>query len=164
MPTQEKYKLQRLLEMRERARDQSALHLAGCREQLRLAEAELEERKSAVDNCRKEQTETQAEMIKKSGGGIRSTEIVRYRQHLKDLREKEIRLQNLAAEQETVVRRAEQTVEKALLALAEASKETKVIEKHRENWQTAKKTEADRREQKTGDEIGAILHEQRKFE
>lgn len=164
MPAQEKYNLQRLLEMRERAREQAALHLAGCREQLRLAQAELEERRRAVDGCRIEQNKAQEEMIEKAAGGIRSTEIARYRQHLKDLREKEIMLQGLAAEQDAVVRRAEQTVEKAFLGLAEASKEAKVIEKHRENWQTAKKTEADRREQKIGDEIGAILFERRKFE
>lgn len=164
MPAPEKYNLQRLLEMRERARDEAALYLAGCRDELQLAENELDRRKQAVEDCRRAQTEAQGAMIEKSSGGIRSSEIVRHRGHLTDLREKEAELRAAVEEQKGTVARAEQKVEKALTALGEASKEAKVIEKHRENWLAAKKNEAARREQKTGDEIGAILHERRKFE
>lgn len=150
--------------MRERARDDAALYAAECRRQLTAAENELNNRKQAVENCRRTQREMQIQMTDKSRGGIKSTEIVRYRRHLADLREREILLLDAVEEQKAVVRRAEQTVEKALDKLGEAAKETKVIEKHRENWRRAIKIEGERREQKSNDETGAILHGRQKFD
>lgn len=164
MAREEKYNLQRLLEMRERSRDEAAVYLAECRRLLTAAEDELKNRNQAVEDCRKAQRETERQMIEKSGGGIKSMEIVRFRQHLADLREREAELTTAVEEQKRAVERHAQTVEKALGALNEAAKETKVIEKHRENWTTAKRIDANRREQKTNDEIGAILHERQKFE
>lgn len=164
MPNAEKYRLLRLLEIRERAREQAAIQLGECRRQLKLTEIELENRKQAVEDCRKAQNKTQIQMIEKSKGGIKSGEIARFRQHLSDLRESETNLIAAVAEQKKTVERAEQTVEKALNFLSEASKEAKVIDKHRENWRVEKKIETDRREQKSNDEIGAILHDRKRFE
>ncbi|MGI8786269.1 MAG: flagellar FliJ family protein [Pyrinomonadaceae bacterium] len=164
MPKQEKYNLQRLLEMRERLRDDAALYLAECRRQLTLAEIELTNREQAVENCRQEQKTVQTQMIEKSESGIKSSEIVRYRQHLADLRELETKLLAAVEEQKRAVERAAKTAEKALDALREKSKEAKVIEKHRENWRSERKSETARREQKSNDEIGAILHERQRFE
>lgn len=160
----DKYKLQRLLEMRERTRDDAALFLTECRRELTATENELNKRKKSVENCRREQAETQNGLIEKSQSGMKSSEIVRYRQRLADLRESEKSLIAAVEEQKAVVLRAEQKVDKALNALNEAAKEVKVIEKHRENWQTEKKIESERREQKLNDEIGAILHERQRFE
>ncbi|MEP6901756.1 MAG: flagellar FliJ family protein [Actinomycetota bacterium] len=164
MPQPEKYNLQRLLEMRERARDEAALYLAECRRLLNLAEIELRSRKKAVENCRQQQQSAQAQMIEKSGGGIKSGEIVRYRQHLAALRGEEMKLRAAVEEQKRVVERAQLTIEKALDELDEKAKEVKVIEKHRENWRLKQKTEAAQRETKSNDEISSILHERQKFE
>lgn len=160
----EKYKLQRLLEMRERTRDDAALYLADCRRELTAAENELKKREKSVENCRREQMETQKALIEKSQSGMKTSEIIGYRQRLSDLRENEISLIAAVEDQKTVVARAEQKVDKALDALNETAKEVKVIEKHRENWQTENKIENERREQKLNDEIGAILHERQGFE
>lgn len=164
MPNTEKYRLQRLLEIRERAREQAAIGLAECRRQLSLAELELENRKQAVTDCRQAQIETQTQMTEKSSGGIKSSEIVRFRQHLTDLREHETKLLAAVEDQKRVIIRAEATVEKAFNVLSEASKEAKVIDKHREHWRVDQKIETERREQKSNDEIGAILHDRRRFE
>ncbi|MET0753989.1 MAG: flagellar FliJ family protein [Pyrinomonadaceae bacterium] len=160
----EKYNLQRLLEMRERARDQAAFYLAECRRQLAIAENELENRKQAVEACRNEQIEIQNSLAGKSGVGIKANEIVRFRQYLIDLREKEARLLKAVEDQKAVIAREEKKVEKAFGELGEAAKELKVIEKHRESWQIEIKKDAERREQKSNDETGAILHERQKFE
>lgn len=159
-----KYNLQRLLEMRERARDAAVQYLEECRRQLARAEDELITRKSQVEVCRREQTRLQDALIGKSQGGIKSTDIVRFRQYLGDLREKEIRLLKSVEEQKAIITREERKVEKALTELTQTAKELKVIEKHRENWQLENKKEALRREMKTNDETGAILHERQKFE
>lgn len=164
MAKQEKYDLQRLLEMRERAREEAGLYLAECRRQLAAAEAESERRKQAVEDCRRAQTDAQQQLIEKSSGGMKSSEIVHHRAHLAYLREQETQLLAAVEEQKRVIERAAQTVEKALGALQEAAKETKVIEKHRENWRLAKRIETTRREQKTNDEIGGLLHDRQRFE
>lgn len=164
MAATEKYKLQRLLEMRERTRDDAALYLAECRRELSSAENELKRREKAVEDCRREQAETQKSLIEKSQSGMKSSEMVRYRQRLSDLREHETSLLMAVEEQKNVILRVEQKVEKALNTLSEAAKEVKVIEKHRENWQLEKRTENERREQKLNDEIGALLHERQRFE
>lgn len=163
MPKKETYNLQRLLEMRRRECDEAAIFLTECRQQLAYEENELSNRRQAVKDCRLEQQKLQSEMIEKSFSGIKQTAIARFRQHLTDLREKETELLDKVEKQKHEVERAEQEVEKALEKLNEAAKEAKVIEKHRENWQTEQKIEGTRREQKTNDEIAAILHERQKL-
>ena len=164
MPKQEKYNLQRLLEVRERARESAVQYLAERRSRLAATERELAKREKAVSDCRLAQQTAQTEMLEKSKDGIKNSEIIIHRQHLIDLREKETELIAAVEQQKAVVLRAEKEVEKALELLTEASKELQTIEKHRENWRQAKRVELTRQEQKSNDEIGAILHERGKFE
>ena len=164
MPKPEKYNLQRLLEVRERARESAVKFLAHCRYEAALAETELAVRKNAVEDCRQAQRRAQSEMLEKTKVGFKTKEMIIHRQHLIDLREKEAELLKTVEQQKSVVARAEEEVEKALLALNEATKEMQVIEKHRENWRRGKRIEFVRKEQKTNDEIGAILHERQKHE
>lgn len=150
--------------MRERARDEAAVYLAECRKILAAAEEELAKREKAVEDCRRTQRKIQNQLAEKTNGGMKTSEILRFRQHLIDLREHEEQLLKTVEEQKRTVQRHAQTVEKALNALQEAAKETKVIEKHRENWTSEKRLETNRGEQKTNDEIGSILHERQKLE
>jgi flagellar export protein FliJ len=164
MSQAEKYNLQRLLEMRERARDDAAIRLAEARRQLQLAEDELQTRKRSVEDCRREQIEIQNALSGKSNAGIKANELARFRQYLIDLRGKEIYLLKAVEDQKQIVLREEKKVEKAFVELNEAAKELKVIEKHRENWRDESKKESTRREQKSNDETAQILHERQKFE
>ena len=164
MPKPEKYNLQRLLEVRERARESAVEFLAQKRAELAEAERELTARKKAVVDCRTAQRTAETEMMEKARGGMKNQEIIIHRQRLFDLREIEKDLIKAVEQQKIIVGRTEEEVEKALQLLTEATKELQAIEKHRENWQKARKIEANRQEQKIGDEIGAILHERRKFE
>lgn len=164
MPKPEKYNLQRLLEVRERARESAVKFLAQCRYELALAETELAARQKSVEDCRQAQQRAQTEMLEKTKVGFKTKEMIIHRQHLIDLREKETELLATVEQQKTIVARAEQEVEKALIAVGEATKEMQVIEKHRENWRRGKQVEFAWREQKTNDEIGAILHERHKYE
>jgi len=164
MPKQKKYKLQRVLEIRGRARDDAAAFLGECREELIVQENELVRRKKIVENCRDEQKKADKEMIEASQTGIRTSEIVKYREHLADLREKEKSLIELVKDQKSVILRAEEKVEKATENLREAEKEVKVIEKHRENWDSKNALEIRKLEQKENDEIGMIMHNNRTFE
>lgn len=164
MPKLEKYHLQKLLELRERTRENAVEVLAEKRTRLAAAERELAAREKAVADCRQMQNRAQKEFAEKAKGGIKNREIIVHRQHLIDLRETETELLAAVEQQKIIVHSAETEVEKALQAVVEATKELQAIEKHRENWQREKRVEANRREQKNNDETGAILHERRKFE
>ncbi len=164
MPKLEKYNLQRLLEVRTRTREQAIQSLGECRLKLAAAETELAARNQAVKNCRQTQRQAHTAMAKKMRGAVKNSEILYHRQYLIDLREQEIELLAAVEQQKSIVERAEAEVETALLAVKEATKEMQVIEKHKENWQREKKVEATRKEQKSNDEIGAILHERSRNE
>src|SRR5207244_10322453 len=116
------------------------------------------------ENCSSDKIEIQNALTRKVRDRIKANEITRFRQYLVDLREKETELLKSVEEQEKAVAREEKKVEKAFDGLNEAARELKVIEKHRENWQIEQKKDAERREQKSNDEIGAILHKRSKFE
>ena len=163
MPKEE-YNLRRVLEMRERARDDAAAALAETRRLLGLAEDELQNRVQAVENCRLEQVKISQEMAENLRAGMRSSEIVRYRQYLTDLRGRETKLLEAVEEQKFVVGRAEKAGEKDMDALNEAAKELKVIEKHRENWQKKIKKKAAKKEERLNDEISQIIYERQGFE
>ena len=164
MPKPEKYHLQKLLELRERAKAAAVEVLARKRAQSVAAETELAAREKAAADCRAAQRTAQTAMIEKSKHGIKNSEIIIYRRHLIDLRMREAELLAAVGQQKIVVQRADSEVEKALETLTEMMKELQTIEKHRDNWRREKRVEANRKEQKNNDETSAILHERRKFE
>lgn len=164
MPKKKTYKLQRVLEIRERARDDAALSLKECRDELEAQENELRRREKKVEDCRKQQKKIDKQMVENAEEGIKSSEMVKYREHLVDLRDIEKGFLELVKDQKSVVTRAESKVAKALENLREAEMEVKVIEKHRENWDKKNAEEIRRLEKKENDEIGTLMHNNRSFE
>lgn len=153
-----KYKLQAVLNVRDRARQEASRLLAARRAQLAAEEEELARRQQAVADCREQQTVAQAKMIEQANAGTEARQLVMYRAHLADLRRQEGELVAAADEQRERVKRAEAEVDKAIAALIEASKELQVMEKHRQSWREQTRLEEARREQKTNDEIGTTLN------
>jgi len=152
-----KYRLQSVMDARERAKREAARLLALRRGQLDDAEEELARRKEAVERCRRQQRDARAKMLAEGARGAEARRLVEYRTHLSDLRAKEEELSDAVAQQRLAVARAEREVETALANLAESSKEFSVVEKHREHWREDRRRDATRREQKLGDEIAATL-------
>ena len=153
-----KYRLQPVLEVRERAKQEAAKVVALRRAQLDAAGQELERREGELALCRGRQQDAHAKMLEEAQGGAEARSIVAHRTHLADLRRQEGELLAAIEEQRAVVARAERELEDALARLAEASKDARVIEKHRENWREGERRTEQRREQKIGDEIAALLH------
>lgn len=152
------YKLQPLLDMRGRAKQEATRRVAARRTQLAEAEAELTQREQAVADCRAQQAAAQEEMMREVKGGVQARRVVAHRTHLADLRQIEQDLRGQLEQQKTVVLRAESELENALAALIEASKELQVIEKHRQEWNQRTQRAEQRRQQKLSDEIGSIIH------
>ena len=159
-----KYKLQPVLDVRDRAKQEAMRRVAQRRAQLAEAEAELARRERALEECRAQQAEARAKMLNEMEPGAEAGHLVTHRTHLADLRNTEGELLSSVEQQHAAVARAEGELETALAALVEASKEVRAIEKHREDWgQRVRRTEQ-RREQKLSDEIGSILHGRKRGE
>jgi flagellar export protein FliJ len=157
-----KYKLKVVKDVRERAKKDAMQFLAQCRLYLAETEAELAQREKAVENCLRQQEDNQKSLLENMRNGADVRLIVAYRAYSSDLKNKETELRDLLKEQEEVVEKAQLEVEKAMEKLAEAGKELKVIEKHKENWERRQRREINLKEQKLSDEIGAILFERNK--
>lgn len=156
-----KYRLQAVQDMRQRAKDQAAELVALRRQELADAETELKRRKKAVLECRKNQ-EIQAEkLMTEFLKGVTAQSIIGHRTYIDALKDEEKILRNRVDEQQLVVEKAEQQVEIAVQALVEATKELKVIETHREKWETETRKELERKEQKMNDEIGSNLYQRK---
>lgn len=156
-----KYKLQPVLDVRDRAKREAARRVAARRAQLAEEEAELSRRQRLVAECRERQESARGNMLTQLEGGTQAHRVVSDRTHLSDLREQESELKERVAEQRKVVALAESELELALSALVEASKELQVIEKHREEQARQTRRAEQRREQKLSDEIGVIIHGRR---
>jgi flagellar export protein FliJ len=156
-----KYRLQAVQDMRQRAKDKAAEFVAVRRQELAEAEAELARRKKAVLECKEKQELQSEKMMVELMQGVAANKIVAHRGFLDLLKEEELNLRKKVDEQEIAVEKAEQNVESAMQALIEATKELKVIETHREKWETETRKEFEKKEQKMNDEIGATLYQRR---
>ena len=157
-----KYRLQTVMNARERAKQEQARVVGMRREQLAEAERELARREEEVVLCRRRQAEAHEALFDSARQGAEAARLTERRAHIADLRRLEQELIAAALQQRDVVARRERELEAALEALREASKDFQAIERHRERWQEEQRRDLTRREQKMGDEIAAILREQRR--
>lgn len=153
------YRLQTLLEIRQRAKEaaeqafaQAMQELAKEREKLKEMEADLERRKAE----RKEKVMAYlAEVMKKGVGAGGLNMMNRFEERLKD---EEAQLSLEIDQQKEAVKAAEQNVEQKRYEMAEAAKELMAIEKHKEGWAKQVKKEREMREELAQEEIGNALH------
>jgi flagellar export protein FliJ len=156
------YRLQTLLEMRERAEEEAkqafseaVKALAAEQKKLKELETDLERRKAE----RKGKIQAyMAEIMKKGANPGAMTQMNRFEQRLKD-EEAQVALE--IERQKEAVHDAEKLVEQRRLEMAEAAKEKKAIEKHKENWAKQVKYERQQKEDMSTEEIGNTLHLQR---
>ncbi|GMU63028.1 MAG: hypothetical protein AMXMBFR34_47910 [Myxococcaceae bacterium] len=93
------------------------------------------------------------------GGGIGGfQQMNRFEQRLKD-EEAQVALE--IERQKEVVVQADKLVEQRRMEMAEAAKEKKAIEKHRDNWKAEVRKERMAKEEMNQEEIGNTLHLQR---
>ena len=152
------YRLQTLLEMRERAKEEaeqafSAAIKAHEKEKLELKrlEEDLEKRKAE----RKQKVMAYLNEVMAKGAGINGMNMMsRFEQRLKD-EEAQVALE--VERQREAVKVAEKLVERRRQEMADATMELKAIEKHKENWSKQVKYERQQREELTQEEIGSAL-------
>jgi len=157
-----KYRLETVLTIRNRAREEAARQVALRLGQLEQAEEELNRRQKKLQACYEQQNKAQTAMSEELSQGIQARSILAHQNYLNDLRKIEIELKNDVEKQIQVVTKAENELEKAREKLVETARELKSIEVHKANWQVSEQKVQAKREQKISDEIGAILHGRRK--
>jgi flagellar export protein FliJ len=156
------YRLQTLLEMRERAEEEAKQAFA---EAMKACEAEKRKLADLVADLERRKAERKgkiqaymAEIMKKGANPGSMTQINRFEARLKD-EEAQVALE--IDRQKEVVVEAEKLVEQRRLEMADAAKEKKAIEKHKENWMKQVKYERQQKEDMSTEEIGNTLHLQR---
>lgn len=153
------YRLQTLLEIRARAKEaaeqafaQAMQALTEEKRKLKEMEEDLERRKAE----RKQKVMAYLSEVMKTGTGAGGLKMMnRFEERLKD---EEAQLALDIEGQKEAVKAAEAVVEQRRAEMAEAAKELKAIEKHKEGWQTQLKKEREAREDLAQEEIGNTLH------
>jgi flagellar biosynthesis chaperone FliJ len=157
-----KYRLQVVENMRATAKSQAAEFVALCRQKLADEERELVRRKDLVVEMQERQQEEQEQMFLKIQTGFIAGDMMAHKDYMLKLKDEENKRQQQVENQQLIVEKAKQEVDKALVKLTEASKELKVLETHHEKWTANVKKEAERKEEKMNDEIGANLYQRRR--
>jgi flagellar export protein FliJ len=153
------YRLKAVLQLREQAKEAAEQAFAAAQVELNKAKTELKrleddlarrkvERKAKVDAYLKE-------VMAKGVGAGGLAGMNRFEERLKD---EEAALALEIENQKEVVKQAESLVEQRRAEMAEAAKELKAIEKHKENWAKEVKALRDKREEMNQEEIGNALH------
>ena len=152
------YRLETLLEMRARAKEEAEQAFSAA---IKALEKEKQELKRLEDDLARRKAERKQKVmaylneVMAKGAGINGMNMMsRFEQRLKD-EEAQVALE--VERQKEVVKVAERTVEQKRRDMAEAAKELKAIEKHKDNWKQQVKHERQQREELTQEEIGNAL-------
>lgn len=153
------YRLQTLLEIRETAEEEAKQAFA---DQMRVVTSEQTALKKLEEDLERRKQERKAkvqaymaEVMKRGVFATGMTQMNRFEQKLKD-DEAQVAL-DIEKQKETV-RQAELLLETRRSEMAEAAKDKKAIEKHKENWKKDVKKQRDDREDMQGEEVGNALH------
>ncbi len=152
------YRLQTLLEIRERAKEAAETAFSEAVKEVELAKVEqkrLEDDLTQRKATRKEKINAYLKEVMAKGigaGGLSG--LNRFEDRLKD-EEAQVALE--IENQKEVVKSREREREAKRGEMAEAAKELKAIEKHKENWLKGVKAERATREELSQEEIGNAL-------
>lgn len=153
------YRLQTLLEIRETAEEEAKQVFA---DQMRVVSKEQESLKKLEADLERRKAERKAkvqaymgEVMKRGVFATGMTQMNRFEQKLKD-DEAQVALD--IEKQKEAVRQAEILLEQRRSEMADAAKDKKAIEKHKDTWKKDVKKQRDDREDMQGEEIGNALH------
>lgn len=153
------YRLQTLLEIRQRAKEaaeqafsEAVREVTRQEQQQQKLEQDLEQRKAD----RKHKVDLYLQEIMARGAGVSGMNSMnRYEQRLKD-EEAQVALE--IERQKEVVKRAKKAMEEKRQEMAQAAMDLKAIEKHKEKWLKEVKAARQAREELAQEEIGNALH------
>lgn len=153
------YRLQTLLEIREREEEAAKQAFSAAMQEAareRKVQAQMEQDLETRKVERKAKVQAHMKEVMSKGAGISALATMNtYENRLKD---EEAQLALEIERQKDVVREADRVVEKRRFEMAEAAKELKAIEKHKDKWAQQVRAERQAREELSQEEIGNALH------
>lgn len=159
MPALPPYRLQTLLELRERKKEEAERELSRTMAELKAAQdkqaaMELElERMVAKREARRRDY-----MERAMKGEIAAMEAVNINKYIERLKEQEALQQDAIDGQKAVVAQREEDVDVARKALIKANQELKALEKHKEKWLEEVKKEIAAKEEQVMDELAQSIY------
>lgn len=159
MSKQVKYRLQPILDEKERLREDAIQFLNKKKDELKAEEKKLEQIKEELTAAIERKNLMTQEYNDKMFSGKYTVDEIKIRKiHIEDMILKIEEIKQAVENQRKAVARAEGEVRKAEDALIAASKEVQVMEKHKENWHQALKEEERKKEAKQLEEIAQIMY------
>ena len=157
------YRLQTVLEMRERAEEAAKEAFATAMRALSEAQAEQKRMEDDLARRKRERAEKVAAYLQDAlSKGSAANAMQNMNRFEARLRDEEAQLAEKIQRQKEVVAQRQAEADGKRAELAEASKEKKAIEKHKETWAKQVRHEREVREENNQDEIGSALHLARK--
>ncbi len=153
------YRLQVLIDLRERAKVEKEEALAQTKKMLQMEQQKLEDlRKQLQDMCESRDQKHQEFMEKTQSGEIGINGYLQAERYLKRVDEQIVEFEETEIkEQEKRIVFAEQEVEWAFEEMLAAMQEFKALEKHRENWAAEVKKERKKKEADNQEEIATTI-------
>ncbi|MBN2430368.1 MAG: hypothetical protein JXQ27_02785 [Acidobacteria bacterium] len=157
------YRLEPVLEQREKAKHEAEMALAAAREtleeeisKLKELEAEKEKKLQQIELTRRQRDQKALE------GTLTVEQSRQYKLYIQRLHNDAKEIDIVIYKQARAVERAEENVAKAKDHLLQCAKEYEAMAKHKERWLEERKTEMDKKEQKLMEEIGMGQYFKRK--
>jgi flagellar biosynthesis chaperone FliJ len=153
------YRLQIVLDQREREKDAAQKELLERQKELNAEQDKLkriEEMRREVDRKKARATEEFQASLMKAGTNV-AEEADRHDWYQKAMDEEALRIDAEILKQKQAIRRAEQKVDEAKQELNRATIALEAMKKHKEKFLKQAKLEADIKEQNVADEVGEVL-------
>ena len=155
-----KYRLQPVLDSKEKKKKDAEQALAEARKELAKQQQLLQERENDVLKAVETKQEFTAQFMEKMDQGMDLPKITQGKAYIEVLKQKIVTAKKKVEDQKKVVALSEKKVETAIGKLTETTKEMKVIEKHKENWIDTEKRELEAKEEKEQEEVAQNIYQQ----
>jgi flagellar export protein FliJ len=150
-----KYRLEPVLEQREKEKHQAEMALVAAQEALEQEIVKLKELEAEKEKKLEEIELTREKREQKARDGELTVEQSRqYKLYIQRLHNEAKEMDVVIYKQARAVERAEENVSKAKDHLLQCAKEYEAMAKHKEKWLEERKTELEKKEQKLMEEIG----------
>ncbi len=159
-----KYRLQIILDKRQKAKEESEKALGEAQKALDLEKKKEQDCVQAIEEAKQRKENAKQELNRKIMEGSLSVEKIKMgKEHLKGLDFEIKKAHERLEQQKEKVREAEAFLEERRLDLIEKTKDFQAIEKHKEKWGQNLKKEMEAAEQNEQEEVGNVLFLQRKI-
>ena len=165
MPALPPYRLQTLLEMRERKKEAAERFLSECMRNLKTEQDRQKAMEQELERMiAKRDTKRREYMEQAMRGEISATEAIASNKYIDRLKELEVLQRDAIEGQKAVVRQRQEDVESARQALVLATQELKALEKHKEKWLEQVKKEIQAKQEDVMDEIAQTIFQRQNRE